>query len=312
MSKSNRKTIGVTLGDPCGIGPEIVAKSLDRISSQIKADFLIIGDQEVYRYYAKVKKNNDFLDLKNVSRRDFTIGRPNRRGARASLEYLNKARDLLKKRQINSLVTAPVCKETIAALGVSFHGHTEYLAEAFGVKGFGMMFVTDALKTILVTRHIPLNQVSAAINPQNIFETIKLLFSALRHQFKIKKPRIAVCGLNPHAGEGGTIGREEKIKIIPAIQRAKNAGINVFGPLSADTLFCEPMIRGYDAAVAMYHDQGLIAIKSLYFSKVVNLTIGLPFIRTSPAHGTAFDIAGKNRADPSSMMEAIKLAVQLS
>ncbi|HLD69835.1 MAG TPA: 4-hydroxythreonine-4-phosphate dehydrogenase PdxA [Candidatus Omnitrophota bacterium] len=292
MLKLSRKTIGITLGDPCGIGPEVTAKAL-KMLPRLQVDIVMIGDQ------------NGFLKY-------FTPGKPNPSSARASLEYLNSAVELLKRKKISALVTAPVSKESISALGVPFEGHTEFLARAFGVKHFGMMFVTDVLKTILVTRHIPLNQVSEAINPRNILGTIELVFSSLRDQFQIKKPRIAVCGLNPHAGEGGTIGQEEKTKIIPAIARARQAGIDVFGPLAADTLFCEPIVRGYDAAVAMYHDQGLIAIKSLYFSKVVNLTLGLPFVRTSPAHGTAFDIAGKNKADPSSMLEAIKLALRLS
>lgn len=292
MLKSSRKTIGITLGDPCGIGPEVTAKAL-KMLPRLRADIVIIGDQKGFLKY-------------------FTPGKPNAISARASLDYLNKAVELLKEKKIRALVTAPVSKESINALGVPFEGHTEFLARAFRRKNFGMMFVTDTLKTILVTRHIPLNQVSEAINPRNIFETIQLISFSLHNQFQIKKPRIAVCGLNPHAGEGGTIGQEEKTKIIPAIKRARDAGIDVFGPLSADTLFCGPVIRGYDAAVAMYHDQGLIAIKSLYFSKVVNLTVGLPFVRTSAAHGTAFDIAGKNKADPSSMLEAIKLAVRLS
>lgn len=288
MSKSSRKTIGITLGDPCGIGPQVTAKAL-KMLPRLRANIVMIGDQK-----------------------GFIPGKPNPASARASLDYLNRAVELLKGNKISALVTAPVSKESISALGVSFEGHTEFLARAFKVKNFGMMFVTRPLKTILVTRHIPLNQVSEAINPRNIFETIQLISLSLRNQFRIKNPRIAVCGLNPHAGEGGMIGEEERTKIVPAIKRARKAGIDAFGPLAADTLFCGPVIRGYDAAVAMYHDQGLIAIKSLYFSKVVNLTVGLPFVRTSPAHGTAFDIAGKNKADPSSMLEAIKLAARLS
>ncbi len=315
MLKSSRKTIGITLGDPCGIGPEVTAKALTKILPRLTVDILVIGDQKVFLKYFGNRVQNPrlhFLDFKNISSEYFTPGKPHPAGARASLDYLNKAVELLKGEKITALVTAPVSKESISALGISFVGHTEFLAQAFKVKHFGMMFVTQVLKTILVTRHIPLNQVSEAINPRNIFETIDLIFSSLRDQFQIKSPRIAVCGLNPHAGEGGMIGREEKTKIIPAIKKARQAGIDVFGPLAADTLFCEPIVRSYDAAVGMYHDQGLIAIKSLYFSKVVNLTVGLPFVRTSPAHGTACDIAGKNKANPSSMLEAIKLAVQLS
>jgi len=174
------------------------------------------------------------------------------------------------------------------------------------------MFVADKLKTVLATRHIPLSRVSKKITPALLTEVIHLAAVALQNYFKIKNPAIAVCGLNPHAGENGEMGKEEIQTIIPALQKIKRNGIDVRGPFSADTLFYPPISQKYDAIISMYHDQGLIAIKSLYFKNLVNLTIGLPFVRTSPAHGTAFDIAGKNKADPSSMQAAIKLALQLS
>ena len=316
MLKSKRKIIGITLGDPCGIGPEVVAKSLARVSSDFPAArFLLIGDETVFRRYSKsgaFKKNITFLDLKNFPQKNFTIGKSNPIAAKASLEYIDHAIQLLKRKKIDSLVTAPVSKESICASGVPFIGHTEFLAEAFQVKNLGMMFVAHDLKMILVTRHIPLKAVSRAINAKNVHEAIELLYLALKKYFRIIRPRIAVCGLNPHAGEAGTIGKEEKQKIIPAIQKAKEEGIKIFGPFSSDTLFVPQFSKEYDGIVAMYHDQGLIPLKALYFSSLVNLTVGLPFIRTSPAHGTAFNIAGCNKADPSSMIEAIKLAVQLS
>jgi 4-hydroxythreonine-4-phosphate dehydrogenase len=175
-----------------------------------------------------------------------------------------------------------------------------------------MMFVCDNLRVILVTRHIPLKEVSAALTTRAVYNTIQLAHAALKDYFGLKNSLITVCGLNPHAGEGGTIGREEIRHILPAIQQAQRRGMKIEGPFAADTLFSPQMARRYDAVVTMYHDQGLIPIKTQYFTKPVNLTVGLPFVRTSPAHGTAFDIAGQDKADASSMTEAISLAVRLA
>ena len=301
------------MGDPSGIGPEVIAKSLSKASIRRLAKFIIVGDYGIYRRYSS--KHFDkctFIDLKNISPTQFHFGKSNAQSAKASLEYLKEALGLIMKKEVNALVTAPVSKEAICAIGEEFHGHTEYIANYFGIKNFAMMFVAHALKTVVVTRHIPLKEVSRAVSPKRLYDTIVLTADALKRNFRIKHPSIAVCGMNPHAGEQGTIGTEEIITISPAIQRLKRKGLNIFGPFSADTLFYPPMAKKYDSIVAMYHDQGLIPIKTLYFNKLVNLTLGLPFIRTSPAHGTAFDIVGKNKADPSSMIEAIKLAVQLS
>ena len=284
----SRIKIGITLGDPRGIGAEVTDKALSHANILKLADFKIIGHPQ----------KSFSLTLRSAGQ--------------LSLRYLQTAVELLKKNEINALVTAPVSKEAISLVDPSFQGHTEFLADAFGVKNVGMLFVTDYLKTIIVTRHIPLNEVSKTINQKNIFLTIELTHNVLQKQFRIRQPRLAVCGLNPHAGEGGTIGKEEIEKIIPAIKNAQRKRMNVQGPFAADTLFTSDRIRSYDAVVAMYHDQGLIPIKTLAFRKAVNVTIGLPFIRTSPAHGTAFDIAGRNKADPSSMIEAIKLAVSLA
>ena len=310
--RSSNKIIGITLGDPSGIGPEVVAKAIKKLSRST-GRFVIFGDWFIYKKHAStIPSNCHFIDFKLIARNNLKIGKINRASAQASLTYLDGAIDLLKKKDIHALVTAPVNKEAICLIKPHFHGHTEFLAEAFNVKNFGMMFVTDTLKTIIVTRHIAVNEISKTLNSRLILETINLAYTALKDQFKIKTPRIAVCGLNPHAGEGGTIGKEEITKIIPAIKQAQEKGINVSGPFAADTLFSPKNIKNFDAFVAMYHDQGLIPIKTLKFNSAVNLTVGLPFIRTSPAHGTAFDIAGKNKADESSMIEAIKLAVLLS
>ena len=317
MKSSNYRSrdcvnIGITIGDPSGIGPEVVIKALAKPSIRQSANFTIIGHalscQSLMRY-----KECDVLDPYPQLPAKITVGKINRNSASASMAYLEKACELLKTRQIAALVTAPVSKEAISLLGKEFSGHTEFLAQVFGVENFDMMFVSKTLRTIVVTRHIPLVEVSPEITTEKIYRTILLAQQALQKFFKIPSPCIGVCGLNPHAGEGGHIGHEEIEKIIPAIRRAKKKGIRVEGPLSADTLF-SPAIQhtAYDVIIAMYHDQGLIPVKTLHFPRVVNLTIGLPFVRTSPAHGTALDIAGKNKADPASMEEAIKLAVRLS
>ena len=311
--QKNNKCIGITLGDPAGIGPEVVAKALANPSIRKLGSFKLIGDHWVYRKYClKNYQNCSFVDLKSIKPKQWKIGKPNLASAKASLTAIQEGVELLKKKEIASLVTAPLSKEPISRILPSFQGHTEFLADAFGIKNVGMMFVADKVRTIIVTRHIPINQVSKAINTSNVYNTIDLTYKALRNIFKVKKPVIGVCGVNPHAGEGGTIGEEEITKIIPAIKKARRKQMNIQGPFAADTLFSPDIAQHYDAIVAMYHDQGLIPVKTLCFKELVNLTIGLPFIRTSPAHGTAFNIAGKHKADPSSMCAAIKLAAQLT
>ena len=334
MSRSSNKSIGITLGDPAGIGAEVTAKALAKPSVRRAARFTIIGDECLFRKYFPVRyKNCAFIDVGCLQAGEFATGRPSRLTGKASLAYLQTAIDLVKRGQLSALVTAPVCKEAIGKTIPSFHGHTEFLAEAFRARpacrppvprsgtypageagtgrDIGMMFVSGPLRVLLVTRHIPLEQVSLAIDAELVFRAIRLTNDALKKHFRLKKPLIGVCGLNPHAGEGGTLGREEIRHIIPAIKRARAEGIKVEGPFSADTIFYPHNSKRFDALLAMYHDQGLIPVKTLYFRKLVNLTIGLPFVRTSPAHGTAFDIAGKNKADASSMIEAISLAVRL-
>ncbi|OGX33573.1 MAG: 4-hydroxythreonine-4-phosphate dehydrogenase PdxA [Omnitrophica WOR_2 bacterium RIFCSPHIGHO2_02_FULL_52_10] len=313
ISKSSNKRIGITLGDPSGIGPEVVARALAEPSVRKLGTFTVIGDRATFEKYCSTRYGNCcFIDPQPDNRIPFKPGRPSRASAASALNALHAAVGLIKRQEISCLVTAPVCKEAIHHIDPAFVGHTEFLADAFGVKDFGMMFVSQKLRIIIVTRHIPLNKVSGAIHAGNVYDTIRLTHRSLRNTFKIRNPRIAVCGLNPHAGEGGTIGKEELTKIIPAIQRARRHNMTVRGPFPADTLYSSGTAFAFDAIVAMYHDQGLIPVKTLGLSKLVNLTVGLPFIRTSPAHGTAFDIAGKGRADPSSMREAIRLAARLN
>ena len=313
MSRSATKVLGITLGDPAGIGPEVTAKALSKASLRNRTRFLVIGDEaSLKKYFFRQYDGVDHCAVPSVSCSDYSAGKPTAQSAELSLRFLERSVELIKNNSIHALVTAPLSKESVCVFRSGFLGHTEYLADAFRVRKFDMMFVTDQLKTVIVTRHVPVADVSKLITRQKVFDTITLVDDSLRRQFKIMRPRIAVCGLNPHAGEGGKIGKEEIKSIIPAIQKAVQIGIKVSGPFAADTMFVPERRRGFDAIVSMYHDQGLIAMKTLFFYSVVNLTIGLPFVRTSPAHGTAFDIAGKNKADASSMIKAIELAAELS
>lgn len=292
MSKSAIKNIGITLGDPQGVSAEVISKALRSSQLKIKANIVLIGDRA------------SFKGLKYP-----VVDIPYKDAGEGSLKFLQRGIDLIKAEVIDALVTAPLSKERVSRFYKGFCGHTEYLAAAFNVKRFDMMFVAPNLRLSLVTRHVPLKDVPAMITKKAVLSSIELMHATLRSQFGIKNPKIAVLGLNPHAGEHGLLGKEDAKEILPAIKNANQNGIKAFGPLPADTFFIHD--KGYDGIVAMYHDQGLAPVKGLYFKNLVNFTAGLPFVRTSPVHGTAFDIAGKNKADPSSMIAAIQLASQL-
>ena len=303
--------IGITLGDPGGIGPEVLAQALTSRKLKKNAEFVLIGAKEAGEPY-RIPRRHTRSWMPISPQGKIRIGRSTAVNARVALDSLIKAVEMIKTGEIQSLVTAPVCKESISDLGIPFHGHTEFLAKHFHSKQVEMMFVTDRMKAVILTRHIPLHAVPRAITGPKIQVAIRLTHAALKNFFKINKPHIALCGLNPHAGEGGLLGKEEEKTIIPAILQARRNGFRVSGPFAADTLFTKSIAESFDAIIAMYHDQGLIGVKSLAFHKVVNLTVGLPFIRTSPSHGTAFGIAGKKTACPDSMIAAINLAVHLA
>ena len=248
------------------------------------------------------------------------FGRPAVANGSLALECIQKALDLIKSKRVDALITAPVNKHTInqallreakkGGARCCFRGHTEYLARAAKTKDFAMMLVGGPFKVVLVTRHIALKNVPRALTKKKIYRAIRLTALALRKYFAIPHPRIGVCALNPHSGDEGISGNEEIRIIRPAVIKAKNLAA-IEGPLAADTLFYFASHGKFDAVVAMYHDQGLIPLKTLALHQGVNITLGLPFVRTSADHGTAYDIAGKNRANPGSMIEAIKLAVKI-
>ncbi|MFC1621115.1 4-hydroxythreonine-4-phosphate dehydrogenase PdxA [Candidatus Omnitrophota bacterium] len=267
----------VTTGDLRGIGPEVTRKALKDPHIKNMADFFIIESRE-----------------------------------KTGFEAIKKAVEILNKGDAHGIVTAPVNKSAINKLGVVFKGHTEYLARCTRTKKFAMMFCGGPLKVTLVTRHEPIKNIPKILTREKIIDAVTLTEEALKVYFRIKNPRIGVCGLNPHAGEGGVIGLEEKRVIGPAIKKLKSRITNIRGPLPADTIFYMAYNKGLDAIIAMYHDQGLAPFKMIAFHNGVNVTLGLPFARTSPDHGTAYDIAGKGIANPASMKEAIKLNVKLT
>ncbi|MFH1621819.1 MAG: 4-hydroxythreonine-4-phosphate dehydrogenase PdxA [Candidatus Omnitrophota bacterium] len=311
----NKKiNIGITIGDPSGIGPEVVVKSLENFKQPKDSLIYIFGD-EVALIKNRLRKNKDkikLVDLKQIKNLEFKFGLISKKFGKASLAYLKEAVSFLKRGEIDCLVTAPVNKEAINLGNIKFSGHTEFLASAFGVKNTVMMFVSDKLKLSLVTRHMALNKVSRYLNKNTIFNTLTLTHHALKYYLGIKKPKIVVLGLNPHASEDGLMGNEEERVIEPAIMEFSKISKSIYGPFPPDTVFRRVLDNEFDAAICMYHDQGLIPFKIFSFNNGVNLTLGLPFIRTSCVHGTAFEIAGKNKADYHSMLEAMKLAYRLT
>jgi len=300
--------IGITMGDPSGIGPEVTLKAISKFKN---IDVVLIGSKAIFveaKQRFKINGVPKIVNCTDVKQEEIPYGKISKKGGTASYKSILCALDLIKKGEIDAIVTAPISKAALNLAGIHYPGHTELLAAFTQTKRFAMMLASNNLRITLVTTHVPLKDVSSKLTINGILEKIELTHSFLIKYFNAQKPKIGICALNPHAGEEGILGHEESDKISPAILKAKKKGINAFGPFPSDTLFTR---NSFDAIVAMYHDQGLIPIKLRSFDKAVNITLGLPLIRTSPGHGTAFDIAGKGIADPSSMIEAIKMAQRL-
>lgn len=272
----NKPRIIITTGDSNGVGPEVTNKALKDPRINRMADFFVIKSAD-------------------------TTG----------FDAIKKAVEILKRGSACGLVTAPVSKSAINKSGISFKGHTEYLAEAVKARKVAMMFHSVSLNVTIATRHLPLKEVSRILTREKVNTAIVLTHEALRKYFRIKRPRLGICGLNPHCGENGLMGKEEKKVIIPAINVLRKSMPGIHGPLSGDVAFYMAHRGMFDAVIAMYHDQGLAPFKMLAFHRGVNVTLGLPFVRTSPDHGTAYDIAGRGIADPGSMKEAIRLAAYM-
>ena len=325
--------IAITAGEPAGIGPELVARLAVRQRERPwPARFVIFGNQDLIVSRAhRIGLAPDFVPFdaaapgaeSNVIEiwdepiaAPVVPGRPDPVNAASVIATLTHATDACATGACSALVTAPVQKSVLVDAGYTFTGHTEFLAERTGTPRVVMLLVGGGLRVALATTHLPLAAVPAAITRDGVTETIGILAAALARDFAIARPRIAVCGLNPHAGEGGHLGREEIDTIMPAIEAARAAGHDVTGPLSADTVFVPDIARRFDAIVAMFHDQGLPVLKAAAFGGGVNATLGLPFVRTSVDHGTALDLAataeGARAADPGSLFAAIDLAVELT
>ncbi len=321
--------IGITMGDPVGIGPEIIVKALNNRELYNLCRPLIIGDAYVIRKSLKLLQlthndinivkhpeqgiylfhTMDMMDISNSTLNYTRFLKPDVKTGTAMQDYILEGIKLALQDDIAALVTGPITKTALKLAGSEFHGHTEILAHMTGSKDYAMMLAGDKLRVVLVTIHIPLSLVPSSITVDNIVQKIKLTHTSLSERFNINQPKIAVAGLNPHAGEEGMFGNEENYFITPAVNLAKQAGVKVDGPLPPDTVFYQAVNGRYDAVVCMYHDQGLIPFKLLNFEDGVNTTLGLPIIRTSVDHGTAYDIAWKGIADPSSLIQAVKMAV---
>ena len=318
--------IGITLGDINGIGPEVALKAIHGARWPAGTRFVLIGNPDVLDAQCQqlgfpVPARRS--DLAAPSRDRATVwdpaglplrwqpGRLVTQASRAAAIWIRAAVEACQDQQLDALVTAPISKEGFHRAGINVPGHTEMLAKLCQVRRYAMMLFGGPLRVVLATRHIPISEVPDRLTPSIIEESIRLTAKALPW-LGARRARVAVCGLNPHAGEGGDIGREDIEVIAPVIRRLRKQGLHITGPLPGDTVFHQAAAGEYDAVVAMYHDQGLAPLKLIAFDSGVNLTLGLPIIRTSPDHGTAFAIAGRNQARPDSMIEAIRWAIRLA
>jgi len=331
MNTDYRPTIAITMGDPAGIGPEVIVKALADPVLRHRARYIIYGMNELLSYAADLAEYDVFwwrdqyhgrlrsyphdvvvVDYDNYTMLGNAVRAPSKMGGQASMRFCLDAIDACQKKLVDAVVTAPIAKESWKLAGYNWPGHTELFAAQCNARRYAMMFAGGPLKVILATVHLPLMGIWNKLNIGAVFQPIELVHQTLTEWFDIPKPRIAVCGLNPHASENGQFGDEEERIISPAILMAKDQGIDVTGPYPGDTIFLRARDGQFDAVVAMYHDQGLIPVKLLAFDQAVIITVGLPIIRTSPDHGTAFDIVGRNRANPGSMRAAIEMAIDIA
>ncbi len=326
--KREKPIIAITMGDPRGIGPEIIVKALSQEKLRQICVPLIIGDLNILKRaaqamqirvdFGEAKEDAEFsleiipvLSLTNFLREGTLGADEEQECARASFLYIEKGAQMALARKVEALVTAPVSKEAIWRTGIPFRGHTDYLAAVSQTPDYAMMLAGEKLKVSLVTTHLPFREVVNYLTEEKIRKVIELTAQGLRDFFQIEKPHIGVAALNPHGGEKGLLGQEEEL-ISQAVQKVRREGFSLSGPWPADTIFYRAYRGEFAAVVCMYHDQGLIPLKLLHFEDAVNITLGLPFIRTSVDHGVALDIAGQGRASPTSLEKAISLAAQMA
>ncbi len=324
-AKSNKPVIGISIGDINGIGPEVIIKALSdsRILDHITP--IIFGSTKVLSFYRKLLNFEDFhySQLRSINELDhrkvnvvncwpdmieIKVGQVTEEAGNCAYLALREAVNYLKEDKIDAIVTAPINKKNIQREGFKFVGHTDFISEELGVDENLMLMINEDLRIGVVTAHIPIDEVSKSLSQEIVEIKLNIMIKALKNDFGIDKPKVALLGLNPHAGEDGLLGREESEIIEPVISKFKNKGHLVFGPFPSDGFFGTLQYQKYDGILAMYHDQGLIPFKMLGFESGVNYTAGIPKVRTSPDHGTAYSIAGKNIASPLSMREALYLA----
>ncbi len=313
------RPVALTCGEPSGIGPELAHKAWDAIGRDLP--FFLIGDPahlprgcatQIIDHPAEAMSARALPVLAHGFDGALTHGTPNPAHAQSVIDVIARGVDLVRAGDALALCTAPIHKKALQdGAGFAWPGHTEYLAALAGVARVVMMLASDRLRVVPTTIHIPLADVPGALTADLLRDTIRITHAGLIRDFGLSAPRIAVAGLNPHAGEGGKMGHEEQLLITPVLDELRTQGMDLRGPMSADTMFHAGARAGYDAAVCMYHDQALIPIKTLDFDRGVNVTLGLPFVRTSPDHGTALDIAGRDMANPTSLIEALKMAATM-
>lgn len=330
MSKDiKRPIVGITQGDSNGIGYEVIIKSLsdERVLDQFTP--IVYGSRKLFDFYLKTIHEIDSLPLVTITSAeqaqprkinvlnclsDSTYaepGGPGEEAAKSAIISIERAVEDIKNGLVDTLVTSPINKKSMSAQGFPFPGHTEYLIDSFGVDDAEMLMVSDRIKLAVVTGHIPLREVADSISEEKILRKLRLLKESLELDFSVDNPKIGVLSLNPHSGDGGLLGSEEQDIIIPALRRASEDGIQAYGPFSPDGYFGLGHYQKFDATLAMYHDQGLSPFKTIAFSDGVNFTAGLPIVRTSPDHGTAYEMAGRDLADPSSMRSAIYTSIDI-
>ena len=325
----NKRKIGLTMGDPAGIGPEIIVKALSNQEIHEICNPIVIGDLKILQQTAKkmkmdlkfkplihlknsqkLKDRIGIVDLQNIDLDNFQIGKISQDSGKASIEYLKRAVNYAMKGELDALVTAPINKKSINLAGCDYIGHTELIGAITKTDNPITMFWVHGVRIFFLTRHLPLSKAIKMITKERILRFSMRIDEFLK-KMKIINPHIAIAALNPHASDGGLVGTEENSIIQPAITELQRRNINVSGPIPADSIFFQAFLGKYDAVLSLYHDQGHIAAKTFDFYGTVSVTLGLPFIRTSVDHGTAFNIAGKGIADSRSMEEAIRVAVQL-
>lgn len=326
VSKRKKLRLAVSFGDPAGIGPEVALKAFHLLPRSVRNSLTVFGDIGYFRRLdqkyktgvniveaGKAQASDDCLRVEPVCDlhfHSFEFGVVDKRCGAAAMGSLEEAARLTLAGEFDALITPPIHKKSVNLAGYVVPGHTEFLSAVCGDVPVAMMLASPALKVVVATTHLALRDVPSALTARKLLRTMKLVDKSLT-AYLGEKPRIAVCGLNPHASDGGLFGNEERRIIAPAIKRAVKMGIKATGPYPADTLFTPRALKTYDVALAMYHDQGLIPVKTLGFGKTVNITLGLPFLRVSVDHGAAFDIAGKNMADAGPMAHAIRTAVNI-